>query len=282
MLRWLLLATVAAASTAVADGGSACTGGWGCGEMPSGVDEDECGIATKKPCAELATADVHAMLHLLGDMNGAVLFEGCDAIPQFARFTSALEKAALLREYGHLRTRLSHNVAQVWGPVDTDSVFDNVTLGEYIPEMEGFLPHHAFNAYDQNNAANVIVQEEGFLINSLGHNAELAAAAPTPPHRTVAMLQQFRQSILTLSPKGADMPFHQHFASWLYLAHGRKLWWISEPETSPPPELLWNDPVSTTSACRLSSLGCAVTPVALRCSGRCCGAGRRRLTTRAG
>ena len=54
-------------------------------EMPSGVDEDECGIATKKPCAELATADVHAMLHLLGDMNGAVLFEGCDDIKKVGR-----------------------------------------------------------------------------------------------------------------------------------------------------------------------------------------------------
>ena len=53
-LAALLLAAVAAASTAVADGGTACTGGWGCGEMPSGVDEDECAIATKKPC-DMAT-----------------------------------------------------------------------------------------------------------------------------------------------------------------------------------------------------------------------------------
>lgn len=40
--------------------------------------------------------------------------------------------------------------------------------------MRGFLPHHAFNAYDQVNAANVIVKEEGFIINSTGANRELA------------------------------------------------------------------------------------------------------------
>ena len=41
------------------------------------------------------------------------------------------------------------------------------------------------------------------------------------------------------------MPFHQHYASWLYLAHGRKLWWLAPPEVSPAPALLWNDPWDT-------------------------------------
>ena len=69
----------------------------------------------------------------------------------------------------------------------------------------------------------------------------MQAYATNPPHPTIELLQEFKQSILTLSPKGADMPFHQHLSSWLYLAHGRKFWLLSEPEISPPPELLWND-----------------------------------------
>lgn len=47
--------------------------------------------------------------------------------------------------------------------------------------MRGFLPHHAFNAYDQVNAANVIVREEGFIINSTGSNRELAQAVRSHP-----------------------------------------------------------------------------------------------------
>lgn len=61
------------------------------------------------------------------------------------------------------------------------------------------------------------------------------AYAEKQPHPTIELLQEFKQSILTLSPKGADMPFHQHLSSWLYLAHGRKFWLISEPEISPAP-----------------------------------------------
>lgn len=62
------------------------------------------------------------------------------------------------------------------GPDNGPKKFDNLTLSEYIADMRGFLPHHAFNAYDQVNAANVIVKEEGFIINSTGHNREAAQA----------------------------------------------------------------------------------------------------------
>jgi hypothetical protein len=63
----------------------------------------------------------------------------------------------------------------------------------------------------------------------------MQAYAKKAPHPTIELLQEFKQSILTLSPKGADMPFHQHLSSWLYLAHGRKFWLISEPHISPAP-----------------------------------------------
>ena len=91
------------------------------------------------------------------------------------------------------------------GPDNGKEKFDNLTLSEYIADMEGFLPHHAFNAYDQVNAANVIVKQEGFIINSTGHNKELAEEV-SGPDRETASLAPARSSrpLLLLSLANAD------------------------------------------------------------------------------
>ena len=217
-----------------------CTGGWDCGSLPEAVEEDVCDVATRRPCAGLTAEQLHEIANLLGEHDTAVLLEGCDEMPEFARLSRALEKAKLLEGYGDVKTRLAHNIAGVWGPGNGPTNY-TIPLSEYVEDMAGFLPHHAFNAYDHApNAGTTIMREEGFIINTTGDGAAAAAAA-APFHPTVELLGQFKQSILSLSPIGAGMPFHQHMASWLYLAHGRKFWLLSDNSASPPPELLWND-----------------------------------------
>jgi hypothetical protein len=78
------------------------------------------------------------------------------------------------------------------------------------------------------------------------------------PHPTIELLQEFKQSILTLSPKGADMPFHQHLSSWLYLAHGRKFWLISEPHISPAPGAPNSTFLAGVAATQLETLKCSM------------------------
>eukprot|EP01051_Picozoa_sp_SAG22_P004208 SAG22_NODE_219_length_14877_cov_14.334619_19_plen_392_part_00 len=136
-------------------------------------------------------------------------------------------------------------MAGIFGPDNNKVWYDNFTISDYIADMEKWLPFHAFNAYDQVNAATTIVQQEGLVLNTLRNaTASKLVGAKRARNAIPVMdhLQEFEMAILTLSPKGGDMPFHQHMTSWLYLAYGRKLWYISPPDHSPAPELLWNDP----------------------------------------
>lgn len=77
-------------------------------------DVDECAVKTRKPCALLTQGDLDSLRNVEGDMNTAVLFEGCDELPEFARFTRALEKQRLVDTYGGIKTRLAENIAGVW------------------------------------------------------------------------------------------------------------------------------------------------------------------------
>eukprot|EP01052_Picozoa_sp_SAG31_P042706 SAG31_NODE_6866_length_1866_cov_1.333899_2_plen_72_part_00 len=52
----------------------------------------------------------------------------------------------------------------------------------------------------------------------------LQAAASGSLSAAINHLREFETAILTLSPRGADMPFHQHMTSWLYLACVTKPW----------------------------------------------------------
>ena len=211
-LRCCIAALLLAAAVRDADAGVDCTGGWDCGEVPAAVDVDVCAVETRKPCSMLSQIDLDSLRNAEGEMNTAVLFEGCDGLPEFARFTRALEKQRLVDTYGSIKTRLAENIAGVWwvfscygrlplpscltaaqmcspnrGPDNGPEKFDNLTLSEYIADMIGFLPHHAFNAYDQVNAANVIVKEEGFIINSTGANRDIAQAVrPTAYFKSIA------------------------------------------------------------------------------------------------
>ena len=62
----------------------------------------------------LTQGDLDSLRNVEGDMNTAVLFEGCDKLPEFARFTRALEKQRLVDTYGSIKTRLAENIAGVW------------------------------------------------------------------------------------------------------------------------------------------------------------------------
>ena len=237
-----LVAAVAALAAAVGTAEWECTGGWECGELPSAIT-DRCEVESKR-CATLTREELSRLVL----RPTAVLLEGCDLLPEFARLRRALEKDALLERFGSRATRLATNVASLFGPDNGPVVLDDVTLTEYITAresgMRGWLPHHAFNAYDQVNLAAAIADGEGLIMNATGSNRRLAdlhrALAPLQP--TIDLLTAFQQSVLTLAPMGADMPFHQHHSSWLFTAHGRKFWLFSEPDAPPPPSLAWNSP----------------------------------------
>ena len=71
-------------------------------------------VKTRKPCSLLTVGDLTSLRNVEGDMDTAVLFEGCDELPEFARFTRALEKQRLVETYGGIKTRLAENIAGVW------------------------------------------------------------------------------------------------------------------------------------------------------------------------
>jgi hypothetical protein len=243
MLRLLVtVLTVQLSDTAL----SSCSGGWGCGEAPTEGGGGGGGAAwlRRRGCDEMRREDVEAALR----GEAALLLSGCDrAFPRFANLSRALQRETLLQRYGEQRTRLAKVFAGVWGPDHDPNPIDNFTLSEYAPNMEAHLPYHAFNAYNTNNAANVIMRAEGMPMNLGGDflPAPAGGQGGGAAADTLALLQAFEQPIFSLAPRGADMPFHQHYASWLYLAHGRKLWWLAPPEVSPAPALLWNDPWDT-------------------------------------
>ena len=109
-----ITALLLAAALREADAGAECTGGWDCGDVPAAVDVDLCDVKTRKPCSMLSPIDLDSLRNAEGDMNTAVLFEGCDGLPEFARFTRALEKQRLVDTYGSIKTRLAENIAGVW------------------------------------------------------------------------------------------------------------------------------------------------------------------------
>jgi hypothetical protein len=71
-------------------------------------------VKTRKPCSLLTGDDLESLRNVEGHMDTAVLFEGCDELPEFARFTRALEKQRLVDTYGDIKTRLAENIAGVW------------------------------------------------------------------------------------------------------------------------------------------------------------------------
>lgn len=109
----VLLLVAATARETLAAAGS-CTGGWDCAELPAAVDANLCDVATVKPCAMLEQNDLDSLRNAEGFMDTAVLFEGCDELPQFQKFTRALEKQRLVDTYGSIKTRLAENIAGVW------------------------------------------------------------------------------------------------------------------------------------------------------------------------
>eukprot|EP01052_Picozoa_sp_SAG31_P042707 SAG31_NODE_6866_length_1866_cov_1.333899_3_plen_87_part_00 len=85
--------------------------------------------------------------------------------------------------YGDVPSRLAQNMAGIFGPDNNKVWFDNFTIGQYIADMEAHLPFHAFNAYDQVNAATTIVRTEGLMLNTLKNltAAKLVKPLPTEP-----------------------------------------------------------------------------------------------------
>lgn len=111
---WLGIAALLATAARKGDSATECTGGWDCGEVPAAVDVGQCAVETRKPCSLLTQLDLESLRNAEGDMSTAVLFEGCDELPEFARFTRALEKQRLVDVYGSIKTRLAENIAGVW------------------------------------------------------------------------------------------------------------------------------------------------------------------------
>ena len=70
-------------------------------------------------------------------------------------------------------------MAGIFGPDNNKVWFDNFTVGQYIVDMEARLPYHAFNAYDQVNAATTIMRQEGLVLNTLKNSTAARIVSAT-------------------------------------------------------------------------------------------------------